>query len=178
MEIIPFPPQVIEILFQDALSRDRASRRRACLCKILWQERYLRREQLIARVEAELGTGCFGERAWKDNFYRDLRVVKQAFQAAGFQLIYRRGTGQSGYGFAGKPMIGDQLAKILEGSVAEVDPAQIAIFREMTIAQRFRLGCSVSDTSRKAVVYRIQHKNPQLSLAEANRIALSQGRER
>lgn len=36
------------------------------------------REGLVARVEADLGHGCFGDSAWKDNSYRDIRVVKMA----------------------------------------------------------------------------------------------------
>ncbi len=133
---------------------------------------------MIARVEAELGKGCFGQASWKDNFYRDLRVVKQAFQAAGFQVVYHRSEGRSGYALLNQPAIEDQLAKILDGSVVEVDPAQIAIFHKMSIAQRFRLGCSISDTSRKAVAYRLQQRNPRLSMAEAYRMVLSTGRER
>lgn len=27
----------------------------------------------MARVEGELGTGCFGDIAWEDTFYRDMR---------------------------------------------------------------------------------------------------------
>jgi hypothetical protein len=52
------------------------------LLELLWNERYLTRAQLIARVEQKLGKNCFGKAVWADNFYRDMRVVKQAFSAA------------------------------------------------------------------------------------------------
>jgi hypothetical protein len=139
----------------------------------LWQERFLRRAQLIARVEGELGRGCFGVSAWEDTFYRDIRVVKQALQAAGYRLAYRRNPTRPGYYLLDQPALGDQLAEALDGSLAEVDPAQIAIYRAMPPAERFRLGCSISDAARRAVAYRIQQRNPGLSLAEANRLALS-----
>jgi hypothetical protein len=71
-----------------------------------------------------------------------------------------------------QPALGDQLASTLDGSLAEVDPAQIAIYRTMPPAERFRLGCSISNAARRSVAYRIQQRNPGLSLAEANRLAL------
>jgi len=69
--------------------------------------------------------------------------------------------------------LSQETIKIIRNCVAEVDPAQIRIFRCMTPAERFRLGCSVSDTARKAVAYRIRQRNPGLSLAEANFLALN-----
>jgi hypothetical protein len=167
------PIEVHEILLQDAIRRDRTTARRTCLLEILWNERYLTREQLILRVEAQLGRGCFGDSAWKDTFYRDMRVVKRAFQAAGYDLIYRRNPKQPGYALRGQPPLEANLAKTLDSSVAEVDRAQIAILRSKTIAERFQMGCSISDTARRVVAYRIMKRHPQLSLAEANRLALT-----
>ena len=96
---------------------------------ILWQERFLTREQLKVRVEGILGQGCFGKSAWQDTFYRDMRFVKQAFQVVGFQMSYCRGSEKTGYYFINQPSIEPNLTKIIDGSVAEVDPAQIAVFR-------------------------------------------------
>lgn len=69
---LPLPAQ--EILFQDAIRRDLCTARRAALLELLWNERFLTREQIIVRVEWKLGRGCFGQTAWQDNFYRDMRV--------------------------------------------------------------------------------------------------------
>ena len=80
----------IEVVLQDAIQRDITTARRAALLGILWNERRLTRAQLIARVEYKLGRNCFGISAWEDTFYRDMRLVKQAFQAAGYQLEYSR----------------------------------------------------------------------------------------
>ena len=165
------PPKALRVLLDDTIQRDRTTARRACLLKIMWQERNLTRAQLIIRVEGELGTGCFGDSAWRDTFYRDMRVVKLAFRFAGYQLVYRRNLERPGYELLDQPPIGYELAKTLDGSVAEVDQAQLAVFRRLSIAERIRLGCSVSDAARTAVAYRIRTRKPYLSWAEANRLA-------
>jgi len=139
---------------------------------VLWQERFLTREQLKVRVEGILGQGCFGKSAWQDTFYRDMRFVKHAFQVVGFQMSYCRGSEKTGYYLINQPSIEPNLTKIIDGSVAEVDPAQIAVFRGLSLAQCFCQGCDISNTARKVVAYRIQQTNPALSQAEANHLAL------
>jgi hypothetical protein len=74
----------LEILLDDAISRDRTTARRATLLNVLQHERYLTREQLIIRVEGGLGKGCFGDTAWIDTFFRDMQIVKRALRAAGY----------------------------------------------------------------------------------------------
>ena len=85
-----------EFLLADAARRDLTTVRREALLNILWDERFLTRKQLIARIEQVLGPDCFGAKAWQDNFYRDIRLVKQAFQKAGHKIAYSRGK-VSGY---------------------------------------------------------------------------------
>jgi hypothetical protein len=79
-----------DTLLRDAIHRDITTARRSALLEILWNERYLTRSQLIARVELRLGKNCFGISAREDTFYRDMRFVKQAFEAAGYRLRYSR----------------------------------------------------------------------------------------
>jgi hypothetical protein len=172
MEISSIHPKAIEALLQDAIVRDLATARRAALLKILIDERYLTRQQLITRVEAVLGRGCFGAFAWEDVFYRDIRVVKRALLAAGNRLCYSRSRKKPGYYLDGQPALSTELADIIRHSVAEADPAQLHIFRQMTPAQRFQLGCSVTDAARNAVAYRTQQRvlfpeetNPQMHLS-------------
>jgi hypothetical protein len=160
MDIPSIPTNALETLLQDALSRDMVTARRTHLLKILLHERYLSREQLIVRLEGLLGKGCFGKGAWEDTFYRDMRIVKKALQAAGYRLKYSRNPGRPGYYIHLQPAISDELAEILAHSVAEVDPAQIRIWRQMSPAERFRLGCSITNSARKAVAYRQQHLSP------------------
>ena len=103
-----------------------------------------------------------------------IEQMRQALKAAGYQLAYSREPHRPGYYLIGQPPLGENLSRILDGSIAEVDPAQIAIWRKMSPAERFRLGCSISDTARQVVAYRIRERHPELSLAEANRRALQQ----
>jgi hypothetical protein len=161
-----------DAILEDAIRRDITTARRVALLEILWRERYLTRSQLIARVELRLGKTCFGISAWEDTFYRDMRFVKQAFEATGYRLIYSRNKQQPGYYLDGQPALSAEIKQVLMGSAAEVDQRQIDIYRNLSFAERFHQGCSISDTARKVVAYRIRQDNPKLSAAEATRIAL------
>ena len=161
-----------DIILLDAIRRDLTAARRSVLLEILWHERYLTRAQLIARVELRLGRKCFGTSAWKDTFYRDMRVVKQALGAVGYSLSYSRNSLQPGYYLRGQPALSAELSQALRSSAAEADQRQIDIYQRLPAAGRFRQGCSISDIARRVVAYRIGRENPDLSPAEANRLAL------
>ena len=168
MDITSIHQKTMETLLQDAIDRDPVTARRAHLLKILLHERYLTRRQLIVRVEGLLGKGCFGEAAWEDTFYRDMRIVKKALHASGYQLMYSRKANQPGYYLYQQPAVSAELAAILAHSVSDVDPAQIRIWRAMPPAERFRLGCSITDAARQAVAYRRQSLG--LSQVEVNKL--------
>ena len=161
-----------DAIIQDAIQRDVTTARRVALLQILWHERYLTRSQLITRVELRLGISCFGISAWEDTFYRDMRFVKQAFEAAGYQLLYSRKKEQPGYYLDGQLALSSEFKQVLKGSAVEVDQRQIDIYCKLSFAERFHQGCSISDTARKVVAYRIRQENPRLSVAEANRMAV------
>ena len=166
------PSKAKDIIIQDAIQRDLTTARRIALLQILWHEHYLTRAQLIARVELRLGKNCFGPSAWQDTFYRDMRVVKQALNVAGFPLLYSRNRQQPGYYLQGQPTLSSDFKQMLRNSAAEVDQRQIDIYHQLSPADRFYQGCSISDTARKVVAYRIRQEQPELSLDEANRSAL------
>lgn len=157
------PEATWEALLFDAIDRDRVTARRACLLRILWRERFIPRTGLISRVEAELGSYCFGDRAWGDNFYRDLRVVKRAFASAGFELRYSRNPSTEGYYLKDQGALHPQLVNAIQGSVNEVDPEQIAIYQRLTPVERFHQGCSISNLARQAVTYRARTRQPYLA---------------
>jgi len=161
-----------EIILRDAIQRDITTARRATLLQILWNERYLTRTQLIARVEYRLGRNCFGISAWEDIFYRDMRVVKQAFQAANYLLEYSRQREQSGYYLRGQPALSPEFRQMVKASAAEADQRQIDIYQQLSSSARFRQGCAISDTSRNVVAYRIRQENPELTPQQANQLAL------
>lgn len=161
-----------DAILRDAIQRDVTTARRIALVEILWHERFLTRTQLITRIELRLGRNCFGSSAWEDTFYRDMRIVKQAFETVGYRLLYSRNKQEPGYYMDGQPTLSSEFKQVLKSSAAEVDQRQIDIYRKLSFAERFHQGCSVSDTARKVVTYRIRQENPKLSIAEANRIAL------
>jgi hypothetical protein len=173
--IVNISRAALEVLLEDAVNRDRTTARRVILVKILHQERYLTREQLIVRVEGILGNGCFGVSAWIDTFYRDMQVVKRTLSAAGYQLAYQRSLHQQGYFLRNQPSISSDLSTVLDGCVAEVDPRQIMILKKLSFQQRFQQGCSISNLARQVVANRIRQKAPQLNLAEAQRLAIQKG---
>ena len=169
---LALPTVMKDTILHDAIQRDITTARRVALLEILQNERYLTRAQLIVRVELRLGKGCFGVSARQDTLYRDMRIVKQAFDFAGYRLLYSRKKEQPGYYLDGQPALSSEIKQVLKGSAAEVDQRQIDIYRMLSFAERFHQGCSISDTARKVVAYRIRQENPQVSLVEANRMAL------
>ena len=175
---LTLPTRMKDVILQDVIQRDITTARRIALLEILWKERYLTRAQLIARVELRLGKNCFGSSAWEDTFYRDMRMVKQAFETAGYRLLYSRNKKQPGYYLDEQSALLSEIQRILKTSAAEVDQRQIDIYHKLSPADRFRQGCSISDTARKVVAYRIRQENPRISLAEANRIALQRAYSR
>lgn len=160
------------MILHDAIQRYAPAARRAALLEILWNERYLTRSPLSARAEIGVGRVCFGSSAWQDTFYRDMRIVKHAFEAAGYRLLYSRNKQQPGYYLQRQPSLSSEFKQILKTSAAEGDQRQIDIYRKLSFADRFYQGCSISDTARKVVTYRTRQENPQVSLVEANRLAL------
>jgi hypothetical protein len=106
-----------------------------------------------------------------------MQVVKRALRAAGYQPAYSRSLHRPGYYLRNQPSIGSDLSATLDGCVAEVDPSQIAIYKQLSFEHRFKQGCSISNLARQVVAHRIHQRNPQLSLVESHRLAI-EGREK
>jgi hypothetical protein len=96
----------------------------------------------------------------------------ERYLTAGYRLLYSRKKEQPGYYLAGQAALSSEFKQVLKGSMVEVDQRQINIYRKLSFAARFHQGCSISDTARNVVAYRIRQENPRLSVAEANRMAL------
>ena len=64
-------------------------------------------------------------------------------------------------------MISDQMKQLIMSSVAEVDPQQIKITRQLTHAQRVQQGLSMIRLAEQVVVYRLLKRKPVLSQAQA-----------
>ncbi len=143
------PESLVQPLLQDAKERDLVTARRAELLHLLWLERFLTRDQIIVRIEMKLGKDCFGAKAWKDNFHRDMRFVKNAFAQAGYELKYSRSKENSGYYLAGEEPLHFEVKQAIRGALAELDDRQIAIYRILSPAQIFSQAASIIDFGRK-----------------------------
>ena len=174
----PSNAKVQDLILDATFHRETTTARRALLLHILRHERYLTKKQLMERVKFWLGRNCFGTSSGEDIFYRDMSAVKQAFMAEGHTLVYSRRKDQPGYYLAGQPALSPELQRMLYSSVTEVDSRQIEIYQRLTPADRFRQACSLSDTARNVVAFRIRQENPDLSLAEANQLALERAYKR
>jgi len=87
---IQLPEPAQRILVPDKEKQNTAIVRYWHLANILFRERYLTCEALIFRVESIMGFASFGENNRKNNFYRDMRVVKAALKQIGFDLKFSR----------------------------------------------------------------------------------------
>jgi hypothetical protein len=101
-----------------------------------------------------------------------MRLVKQAFLAAGLNLEYSRDKNRPGYYIRDQGALSPEFSKMVRASAAEVDQRQIDIYRMLSPAARFQQGCAISDTARNVVAFRIRQENPSLTILEANRAAL------
>lgn len=143
------PTSTQSYLLRDAEKRDPVTARRSHLTHTLLRERFLTRESLISRVEAIMGSACFGEKSWKDNFYRDMRVVKVALKQAGFNLKYSRSGEKTGYYLAGEALLHPDVKKEIAGALSEIDQEQIDIYKRISPAQKFHQACSIINLGKK-----------------------------
>lgn len=143
-----------QALLEEAAQRDLVTARRKLLVEFLSRERYLTRKGLISRVETLLGKGCFGDTSWEDVFYRDMRTVKNSFQAAGFELAYSRSKERSGYYLKGEGELGPVVARQIAGAVEEVDPEQMAVTRTLSPAERAQQGLSITNLAHRVTSFR------------------------
>jgi len=145
---------VQQALIEDAAQRDLVTARRKLLVEFLSRERYLTRAGLMSRVEMVLRKGCFGDTAWDDVFYRDMRAVKKFFRAAGYDLAYSRNKARSGYYLRGEGEIGQTVARHIKGAVDEVDRKQVEVTRSLSPAERAQQGLSITNLAHQVTAYR------------------------
>lgn len=143
------PDATQSFLLRDAEKRDSVTARRSHLARLILRERYLTRESLIFRVETMMGFASFGEKSWKDNFFRDMQVVKAALKQAGFDLKYSRKKDSPGYYLAAEAPLHPDLRNEIAGAVKEIDQRQIEVYKRLSPAQKFYQACSIINLARK-----------------------------
>jgi hypothetical protein len=146
---------------QQTARQDLPSARRLALLRLIWQEPCLTRTGLMDRVEVILGRGCFGSSP-QAAFRRDIATVRRVLAGAGHRLIYSRRTARPGYYVEGRSLLDQRLQRLIAGSVAEVDPQQIAISRQLTPAQRLKQGYSMIRLTEQVMAYRHHQRQKRL----------------
>jgi len=146
---IQLPEPAQRILVPDKEKQNTAIVRYWHLANILFRERYLTCEALIFRVESIMGFASFGENNRKNNFYRDMRVVKAALKQIGFDLKFSRSEDKLGYYFAGEDSLHPDVKKELAGALDEIDQEQIEIYKRISPAQKFYQACSIINLAKK-----------------------------
>lgn len=139
--------------------------RRATMLRLLWQESYLTRQGLKARVEHLLGWDCFGPAAHA-TFRQDVAWLRQVLAEAGYRLAYSRRPDWPGYYIVGRPRLDERLQRLSAGSVAEVDPQQMAVSRRLTPAQRFQQGHSMIRLAERVTAYRRYRRQTELNTGQ------------
>lgn len=166
---LPLP--VWQSFLFEAVQHHQTLQRRMTMLGILWNESGLSKPALLARVEALLGLGCFGQRSTLA-FARDIRFLRQVLEAAGYRLKYSRTRENLGYWIADRPALDTALEKKMSAAFAEVSPEQATIFARLTPAERVWQGATLSDQLRAQAVRRLRQDRPDLDEAEAQREVL------
>jgi hypothetical protein len=70
-----------------------------------------------------------------------------------------------------KPVeVTDEMRKEISGAIAEIDLAQMALIRKLTVAERVAMGADMIAAAERVGVYRLRQRQPELSEDEAYRI--------
>ena len=101
------------------------------------------------RVESFMGFASFGENNRKNNFYRDMRVMKAALKQVGFDVKFSRSMDKPRYYFAGEDSLYPYVKKEIAGALDEIDQEQIEIYKRISPAQKFYQACSIINLAKK-----------------------------
>ncbi|MFN8489095.1 MAG: hypothetical protein U0350_16020 [Caldilineaceae bacterium] len=142
--------------------------RRSLLARMIWQVSYQRSTGLIENVAYLIGWRTWGEKP-RATLAEDIRMLRHALATAGHHLAYSGQPNHKGFYIRGRPLLDPQLERRMIGAMAEIDPVQMEITRQLTPAQRFAQAMSMIDFVTKAGVYRLRLRQPSLSLEEAQR---------
>jgi hypothetical protein len=80
-----------------------------------------------------------------------MRIVKQAFAAAGYRLKFSRSASAGGYYLAGEPVFHSSISRAIAGALNELDPKQMAIYKQLSPAKKFSQAVSMINFSKQAV---------------------------
>ncbi|MCL4858756.1 MAG: hypothetical protein KJZ93_05090 [Caldilineaceae bacterium] len=144
---------------------DRATMRRGVMMRMIWQVAYHTGASLVANIDYLLGRSVWGSDV-RATLATDICALRLALAAAGHRLAYSNGP-RKGYYVCGRPELDPQLVRGIQGAVAEVDPAQMAIVGRHSAAERLEQTASMIEFVQRTGALRLRQRRPHLSEAEA-----------
>ena len=108
--------------------------RRSLIARMIWKVSYQRSIGLIENVRFLLGSRAWGDRP-RTVLAEDILVLRRALAEAGQHLAYSRRREMEGFYLRGRPLIDPQMKRRMIGAMAEGDPQQMAIARQLTVAE-------------------------------------------
>jgi hypothetical protein len=145
---------------------DRVALRRALIARMIWQASYQRSTGLIENVAYLVGRRTWGETP-RATLAADILALRRALAVLGHRLAYSNGSPGKGYYIKGRPALDPQLEHGIRGAIAEVDPAQIAILRQLTPAERFAQAAAMIEFVQNAGALQLRRRQPHLSETQA-----------
>lgn len=144
---------------------DRATLRRGVMMRMIWQVAYYTSPSLVANMDYLLGRTVWGNNV-RATLAADICALRNALATAGHRLAYSNGP-RKGYYVRGRPELDPQLARGIQGAVAEVDPVQMAIIGRHSAAERLEQAASMIEFIQRTGALRLRQRQPHLSEAEA-----------
>ncbi len=148
---------------------DEPALRRSLLARMIWQVSYQSNTGLIENVAYLIGWQTWGANP-RVTLAQDIYALRHALATIGYHLAYSRHAVHKGFYLRGRPMLDPQLERRMIGAMAEIDPAQMAITRKLSVADRVAQALSMMDAAEQAGVYRLRLRKPHLSEQDALRI--------
>jgi hypothetical protein len=144
---------------------DRTGLRRGVMMRMIWQVAYYTSTSLVANIDYLLGRSVWGNDV-RATLAADICAMRGALATAGHRLAYSSGP-RKGYYVRGRPELDPQLARGIQGAVAEVDPVQMAIIARHSAAERFEQAAAMIEFVQRTGALSLRRRQPHLSEAEA-----------
>lgn len=143
--------------------------RRSLLARLIWKVSYQGETGLIENIAYLIGRRTWGEYP-RATLAQDICALRHALATIGYHLTYSNRPVHKGFYIRGRPLLDPQLERRMIGAMAEIDPVQMAITRQLSVAARVAQALSMIDAAEQAGVYRLRLRKPHLSEQEALRM--------
>lgn len=147
---------------------DRDGLRRSLIARLIWQSSYMRPAGIIEAVRM-----CFGWQGddLRSTLAKDIWILRKATKSRFRPLVYSTKPNQRGFWFRGRPPLDRAIVEGIIKGASQVDPRRIEILKRKTTAERFAIGCQMTEGFWAGEAFRLRAYNPHLSREESLRLA-------